>query len=63
MLCGMAHVVTSGALELFGFLGLLITLAASLLRQLPDLLSAWRDVKRALRSTSRDANADDSRTS
>ena len=63
MLIAMEHVATSGVLELFGFLGLVITLAVSLLRQIPDLLSAWREVRRALRAPDLDDNADDRQTS
>ncbi|CAL9421850.1 hypothetical protein SUDANB70_01886 [Streptomyces sp. enrichment culture] len=59
MLIAMKHVAISGALAVFGFLGLLITLMAALLRQLPELFSAWREVRRALRSTARDGGADD----
>ncbi|MFJ6724784.1 hypothetical protein ACIQPQ_07665 [Streptomyces sp. NPDC091281] len=55
----MEHVAISGALAVFGFLGLFITLMAALLRQLPELFSAWREVCRALRDTPRDGMTDD----
>lgn len=48
MLLAMEHASTSSALAIFGFLGLVITLAAALLRQLPDLFSAWREARSAL---------------
>lgn len=43
------YVATGTALGAFGFLRLLVYLATSLLRQLPDLFSAWREVRRAAR--------------
>jgi hypothetical protein len=63
MLIVMEHVAISGALAVFGFLGLLITLMAALLRQLPELFSAWRAVHGALRNTQRDGGTDDRQAS
>jgi hypothetical protein len=46
----MEYTTSAGAaLGAFGVLGLLVYLATSLLRQLPDLFSAWREVRRAAR--------------
>ncbi len=42
-------VTTSVIIAAFGTLGLLITLTASTLRQLPDLIHAFREVRRSLR--------------
>ncbi|MEU8680778.1 hypothetical protein [Streptomyces sp. NPDC048611] len=42
-------VTTSVIIAAFGILGLLITLTASTLRQLPDLIHAFREVRRCLR--------------
>ncbi|MGR3872674.1 hypothetical protein ACUXZZ_29465 [Streptomyces graminifolii] len=55
----MEHAATSSALAIFGFLGLVITLAAALLRQLPDLFSAWREARSALRRGDGDSDSDD----
>ncbi|MFF7405154.1 hypothetical protein [Streptomyces murinus] len=59
----MEHVAISGALAVFGFLGLLITLMAALLRQLPELFSAWRAALGALRNIQRDGGTDDRQSS
>ncbi|MGW6564831.1 hypothetical protein [Streptomyces sp. NPDC054975] len=40
---------TSVIISVFGLAGLLITFAASTLRQLPDLISAFREFQRSLR--------------
>ncbi|ALC28444.1 hypothetical protein ABE83_16010 [Streptomyces sp. CFMR 7] len=51
--------ITTGVIiTAFGVLGLLITLTAATLRQLPDLIEAFRDVQRSLRQGSAD-NPDD----
>ncbi|MEU2179709.1 hypothetical protein [Streptomyces thermolilacinus] len=42
-------VATTVIIAVFGILGLLITLIASTLRQLPDLINAFREVQRCLR--------------
>jgi len=47
-------VTTSVITAAFGILGLLITLIASTLRQLPDLINAFREVRRCLRHESAD---------
>lgn len=39
---------TSVIISTFGLVGLLITFAASILRQLPDLISAFREFRRSL---------------
>ncbi|MEU6201563.1 hypothetical protein [Streptomyces sp. NPDC047061] len=36
-------------LALFGFAGLCITLAVIFLKQVSDLIKAWRDVRKAIR--------------
>lgn len=59
MLVAMEHVAITGALAVFGYLGLLITLMVALLRQLPELFSAWRAARRALRGTPRNSATDD----
>ncbi|MGW5031128.1 hypothetical protein ACWEQW_07580 [Streptomyces nigra] len=59
----MEHVAISGALAVFGFLGLLITLIAALLRQLPELFSAWREARGALRNPPRGGGNDDRQSS
>lgn len=41
---------TSVIISAFGLAGLLITFAASTLRQLPDLVSAFREFRRSLRN-------------
>lgn len=51
MLCPM-DVATSAVIAAFGLLGPLITLTASTLRQLPDLINAFREVRRALKQRS-----------
>lgn len=51
--------ITTGVIiAAFGVLGLLITLTAATLRQLPDLIDAFREVQRSLRQGSAN-NADD----
>ncbi|MFD7716187.1 MULTISPECIES: hypothetical protein [Streptomyces] len=51
--------VTTGAIiAAFGILGLLITLTASTLRQLPDLIHAFREVRRCLRSETPESSDD-----
>lgn len=51
--------VTTGAIiAAFGILGLLITLTASRLRQLPDLIDAFREVRRYLRSETPESSDD-----
>ncbi|MEU8954844.1 hypothetical protein AB0C93_11110 [Streptomyces sp. NPDC048518] len=50
---------TSVIISAFGLVGLLITFAASTLRQLPDLVSAFREFRRSLRNGHRGV-ADDS---
>lgn len=57
MLCPM-DVTTSVIIAAFGILGLLITLTASTLRQLPDLISAFREVRRSLQQGSADRSDD-----
>ncbi|MFE9217145.1 hypothetical protein ACFYN3_12500 [Streptomyces lavendulae] len=51
-------VATSVIITAFGILGLLITLTASTLRQLPDLISAFREVRRSLQQGSTDSSDD-----
>ncbi|MEU3613128.1 hypothetical protein ABZ725_12585 [Streptomyces sp. NPDC006872] len=51
--------VTTGAIvAAFGVLGLLITLTASTLRQLPDLINAFREVRRCLRREQAESSDD-----
>lgn len=59
MLIGMEHVAITAALAIFGILGLLITLTAALLRQLPDLFAAWREARAALRHGTRSTESSD----
>ncbi|MGW7413423.1 hypothetical protein [Streptomyces sp. NPDC054863] len=42
-------IATGAIIAAFGVLGLFITLAAATLRQLPDLIAAYRAVQRSLR--------------
>lgn len=44
--------VTLLALAVFGFLGLCVMLAVSLLRQLPELFEAWHKARRSWREPS-----------
>lgn len=57
MLCPM-DVTTGAIIAAFGILGLLITLTASTLRQLPDLIHAFREVRRCLRSETPESTDD-----
>ncbi|GAA2976277.1 hypothetical protein K388_01327 [Streptomyces sp. KhCrAH-43] len=47
---------TSVIITAFGVLGLLITLTAATLRQLPDLINAFREVWRSLKQGSTDGS-------
>ena len=57
MLCPM-DVTTGAIVAAFGVLGLLITLTASTLRQLPDLINAFREVRRSLRREQAESSDD-----
>lgn len=49
MLLAMEQTTINILVAVFGILGLTITLTAATLRQLPDLLNAFREARRALR--------------